>query len=328
VKTKRNKQDQFTESRHPSASRGPGNLNPLNKLDSGFHRNDEGRPPSPYSNFIKHDTRRNPDAPGTGKTPFPGKQEGKNLPQRLQRILAQSGLAPRRQAEELIREGRVRVDGQIVQQLGLKIVSSEHRIEVDGKTLAASETKTYYLFNKPKGVLSTLQDPQGRPTIKDFLTQARIKERLFPVGRLDWDAEGLMLLTNDGELAQHLQHPRFQVPKTYRIKVRGIPSETSLHLLEKGIKLPGGKIHQADQEMVKTGEDRSWLLITIREGENHQIKNMLSAIGHPVLTIKRIALGPLTLGRLAPGELRPLTQKEIQSLKELVPLEPRLKQTD
>jgi 23S rRNA pseudouridine2605 synthase len=199
-------------------------------------------------------------------------------------------------------------------ELGLKIVPSEHRIEVDGKSIASPESKAYYLFNKPPGVLSTLKDPKGRPTIKDFLFQARIKERVFPVGRLDWNAEGLMLLTNDGELAQQLQHPRFQVPKTYRVKIQGIPSETSLRQLEKGIKLPGGKMHRADSETVKTGEDRSWLLITIREGEKHQIKNMLAAIGHPVITIKRIALGPLSIGRLAPGRLRPLTPNEIQIL--------------
>jgi 23S rRNA pseudouridine2605 synthase len=238
-----------------------------------------------------------------------------NLPQRLQRILAQSGLASRRKAESLIREGRVVVDGQVVTKMGLKIVPSEHRIEVSGKCIASPESKAYYLFNKPKGVISTLRDPQGRPTIKDFLTQAQITQRLFPVGRLDWNAEGLMLLTNDGELAQRLQHPRFQVPKTYRIKVQGNPSETSLRQLEKGIKLPGGKMHRADCELLKTGEDRSWLSITIREGEKHQVKNMLAAIGHPVITIKRVAFGPLTLGRLAPGKVRPLTLKEIQTLK-------------
>lgn len=238
-----------------------------------------------------------------------------NPPWRLQRILAQSGLASRRKAEDLIRQGRVIVDGRVVTQLGLKIIPSEHRIEVDGRLLASPESKAYYLFNKPKGVLSTLQDPQGRPTIKDFLSQSRIKERLFPVGRLDWDAEGLMLLTNDGEMAQTLQHPRFQVPKTYRVKIRGIPSLDSLRRLQAGIRLPIGKKHQADWEMVKTGIDRSWLLITIREGEKHQVKNMLAAIGHPVITLKRVALGPLTLGRLAPGEMRSLTTQEIQALK-------------
>ncbi len=140
------------------------------------------------------------------------------------------------------------------------------------------------------------------------------------MGRLDWDAEGLMLLTNDGELAQALQHPKFQVPKSYRIKARGIPSEEALRRLQTGIKLTSGKKHSADWEKIKVGADRAWLLITIREGEKHQVKDMLAAIGHPVLTIKRVAMGPLSLGRLAPGELRPLTPKEVQALKNYAPM--------
>jgi 23S rRNA pseudouridine2605 synthase len=263
---------------------------------------------------IEQDIR--PKAPGpAGKSPTPPKPGAGNPSYRLQRILAQAGVASRRKAEELIREGRVRVDGRIIQQLGEKIVPSEHRIEVDGKPLASPETKVYYLFYKPKGVLSTLQDPQGRPTIKDFLSQAQIRQRVFPVGRLDWDAEGLMLLTNDGGLGQTLQHPKFQVPKTYRVKVKGIPLFDSLRRLQEGTWLPSGKKHRAQWEMVKTGPDRSWLLITIREGENHQVKNMCAAIGHPVMAIKRITLGPLSLGRLAPGKLRPLSSEEIQALK-------------
>ncbi len=243
--------------------------------------------------------------------PAPG-----NLPWRLQRILAHSGLASRRKAEDLIRAGRVRVDGRVVTQLGLKLAPSDHRIEVDGRLITSAESKAYYLFYKPPGVVSTLRDPQGRPTIKDFLSQAQVRERVFPVGRLDWDAEGLMLLTNDGELAQTLQHPKYQVPKTYRVKVRGIPTLDSLRRLQAGTWLPSGKKHQAQWEMVKTGLDRSWLMITIREGEKHQVKNMCAAIGHPVMTIKRVTLGPLSLGRLAPGAIRPLSPKEIQALKD------------
>jgi pseudouridine synthase len=235
--------------------------------------------------------------------------------QRLQLILARSGLASRRGAEEFIRQGRVRVDGRVVRELGLKIAPSRHRIEVDGRPVQSFEKKVYLLFNKPRGVLSTLLDPQGRPTVKDFLSQAGIRERVFPVGRLDWDAEGLMLLTNDGVLAQSLQHPRFQVPKTYRVKVQGVPQPGSLQRLNQGIRLPSGKRHRADWEMIKTGEDRSWLMITIREGEKHQVKDMLAAIGHPVTALKRIALGPLTLGRLAPGEIRPLRPEEVRELK-------------
>jgi 23S rRNA pseudouridine2605 synthase len=239
---------------------------------------------------------------------------------RLQRVLAQAGVASRRKSEDLIRNGRVRVDGRVVTELGLKIDPSTQRIAVDGRPLPISEGKAYYLFYKPKGVLSTLHDPQGRPTLKDFLNRAGIRERIFPVGRLDWDAEGLMLLTNDGDLAQELQHPKYQIPKTYRIKVEGIPDEEALRPLEEGIKLPSGKRHRAAWELLKSGEDRSWLLLTIREGEKHQVKNMMTAIGFPVMAIKRIAMGPLSLGRLAPGEIRPLNAKEIQDLP--IPITP------
>jgi 23S rRNA pseudouridine2605 synthase len=267
---------------------------------------------------IEQDNRRKANVPaGSPDHKEPG---AGTLPWRLQRILAQTGIASRRKAEDLIRAGRVVVDGRVVTQLGLKLLPSDHhRIEVDGKLIASLESKAYYLFYKPKGVVSTLRDPQGRPTIVDYLSQAQIRERVFPVGRLDWDAEGLMLLTNDGDLGQALQHPKFQVPKTYRVKVRGIPALDSLRKLQAGTWLPSGKKHQAQWEMVKTGLDRSWLLITIREGEKHQVKNMCAAIGHPVMAIKRISIGPLSLGRLAPGEIRPLTSIEIQTLKGQVP---------
>ena len=240
---------------------------------------------------------------------------------RLQRLLAQSGLTSRRRGEDLIREGRVKVDGRVVTLLGFKITSDKQRIEVDGRPLPSFENKVYYLFNKPPGVLSTLKDPQGRPTLTDYLGRAQIRERVFPVGRLDWDAEGLVLLTNDGEMAQTLQHPKFQVPKTYRIKVEGLPTDETLDRLVTGVRLPSGKSPRAEWQRIKTGTDRSWLFITIREGEKHQVKNMLAAIGHPVLSIKRVRLGPLELGRLAPGALRPLTLKEIKALKHYFPLD-------
>jgi 23S rRNA pseudouridine2605 synthase len=239
---------------------------------------------------------------------------------RLQRVLAQAGVASRRKSEDLIRNGRVRVNGRVITELGLKVDPANQRIEVDGRPLPSHEGKTYYLFYKPKGVLSTLHDPQGRPTLKDFLNRAGIRERIFPVGRLDWDAEGLMLLTNNGDLAQELQHPKYQIPKTYRIKVEGLPKEEDLRPLEEGIQLPSGKRHRADWKLIKSGEDRSWLLLTIREGEKHQVKNMMAVIGFPVITIKRIGMGPLSLGRLAPGEIRPLNAKEIQDLP--IPITP------
>ncbi|MBI5584518.1 MAG: rRNA pseudouridine synthase [Deltaproteobacteria bacterium] len=238
---------------------------------------------------------------------------------RLQLFLAQAGVASRRKAEGLIQEGRVAVDGKVVDRLGSKVDPERQKVTVDGRQVAMAAEPVYYLFNKPRQVLSTLHDPRGRPGLKDYLDRAGIKERVFPVGRLDWDAEGLILMTNDGALAQVLQHPRFQVPKTYRVKVRGIPTLQSLERLKTGLPIPGGKEHRADVERIKTGADRTWLLITVWEGEKHQVKKMCEAVGHPVITIKREALGPLELGRLPHGEFRPLTAAEVAALKKLVP---------
>jgi 23S rRNA pseudouridine2605 synthase len=244
--------------------------------------------------------------------PIPRRSE-----QRLQRVLAQAGLASRRKAEELIQAGRGAVDGKVVTQMGVKVDPLRQRITVDARPLAIKESRAYYLLHKPRLVLSTLHDPQGRPTLRDYLKGARIRERVFPVGRLDWDADGLILLTNDGRLAQILQHPRFQIPKIYRVKVSGIPTPEALQQLEAGIQFPGGQKHRAEVELLKTGEDRAWLLVTIREGEKHQVKIMLEAVGHLVLTLKRVALGPLKLGRLPVGKIRALTPEEIQSLRQV-----------
>jgi len=238
---------------------------------------------------------------------------------RLQVFLAQAGIASRRKAEALIQEGRVAVDGQVVTRLGSKVDPDRQRVTVDGRQVAIVAEPVYFLFNKPRQVLSTLHDPRGRPGLKDYLDRAGIKERVFPVGRLDWDAEGLILMTNDGTLAQVLQHPRFQVPKTYRIKVRGLPTLQALERLKTGLFIPGGREHRADVERIKTGTDRTWLLITVWEGEKHQVKKMCEAIGHPVITIKRVALGPLELGRLPQGEFRPLTAAEVAALRKLAP---------
>lgn len=236
---------------------------------------------------------------------------------RLQVFLAQAGVASRRKAEGLIQEGRVAVDGQVITKLGSKVDPARQRVTVDSRQVEIVTETVYYLFHKPRQVLSTLHDPRGRPGLKDYLDRAGIKERVFPVGRLDWDAEGLILMTNDGPLAQVLQHPRFQVPKTYRVKVEGLPTLQDLGRLKTGLPIPGGKEHRADVERIKAGPDRTWLLITVWEGEKHQVKKMCEAVGHPVLTIKRVALGPLELGRLPKGEFRPLTAGEIAALKKL-----------
>lgn len=236
------------------------------------------------------------------------------MEERLQKVLAEAGVASRRSAERLILAGRVKVNGQVVQTLGVKADPEADLIEVDGQAIARTEDKVYYLFNKPAGYLTTLKDPQGRPTIAKFL--AELGPRVYPVGRLDGDTEGLLILTNDGELAARLMHPRHHVPKTYRVKVKGIPSEAALMRLVSGeIMLGDRKAAPAEVEVIKTAEDRTWLALTLIEGRHRQVKRMCSTIGHPVLKLKRIAYGPLTLGRLAPGDVRPLKSDEVRALK-------------
>ena len=236
------------------------------------------------------------------------------MQERLQKILARAGVTSRRGAEKLILAGRVKVDGRVVSALGQKADPEVDRIELDGRRIGSAEELVYYIFYKPPGYLTTLSDPRKRPSIEHFLKD--LKFRVYPVGRLDMDAEGLLILTNDGELARRLMHPRFHVPKTYRVKVEGLPNQHALDRLAGGeLKLGDRIAAPADVEVIKKGKDRVWLLITLFEGRRRQIKRMCSQIGHPVLKLKRIAYGPLTLGRLKPGELRRLGKEEIKALK-------------
>jgi len=235
------------------------------------------------------------------------------MEERLQKILARAGVASRRGAEQLIKAGRVRVNGQVVDQLGCRADTAHDRIEVDGQWVGSAEKKQYFLFYKPTGYLTTLNDPRDRPTIARFLEDFPV--RLFPVGRLDRDTEGLLILTNDGELASRLMHPRFHVPKQYRVKVRGHPSADDLERLSSGEMVLGERaVAPAEVEVVKEGKDRTWLLLTLFEGRRRQVRRMCSMIGHPVLKLKRTSYGPLLLGRLKPGEIRPLHPAEVQAL--------------
>ncbi|MGZ8422158.1 MAG: pseudouridine synthase, partial [Nitrospira sp.] len=174
----------------------------------------------------------------------------------------------------------------------------------------------YLMLNKPKNVMSTLDDPGGRDTVKDFLHGVSV--RVFPVGRLDFDSEGLMLLTNNGELAQALLHPRYHVPKTYLIKVKGVLTDAEIGQLQRGVKLEDGMTSPAMVKKVKRAEANSWLEITIREGRKHQVKRMLESVGHMVIKLMRVRMGPLALGHLEPGEFRFLTDREANALRELV----------
>lgn len=235
---------------------------------------------------------------------------------RLQKLIASTGLSSRRKAEMLIASGRVSVNGKVVTELGTKVDPSRDHVKVDGKHLTSAQPFVYLMLNKPKNVMSTLDDPGGRTTVKNFLRGVSV--RVFPVGRLDFDSEGLMLLTNNGDLAQALLHPRYHVPKTYLIKVKGVLSDEEIARLERGVRLEDGMTSPAQVKKVRKVEANSWIEITIREGRKHQVKRMLETVGHPVLKLLRIRMGPLPLGDLASGEFRFLTDTETNALRALV----------
>jgi len=235
---------------------------------------------------------------------------------RLQKLIAGTGLASRRKAEALIAAGRVMVNGRTVTELGTKVDPSKDHVKVDGKHLSAAQPFVYLMLNKPKNVVSTLDDPGGRTTVKDYLRGVSV--RVFPVGRLDFDSEGLMLLTNNGDLAQAMLHPRYHVPKTYLIKVKGVLTDDEIRSLEQGVRLEDGMTGPAQVKKVRKVESNSWLEITIREGRKHQVKRMLEAVGHPVIKLLRIRMGTISLGDLSPGEFRFLTDREANALRRLV----------
>jgi len=235
---------------------------------------------------------------------------------RLQKLIAGTGIASRRKAEELIASGRVTINGHVVKELGTKVDPDRDHVKVDGKHLRAAQPYVYLILNKPRNVMSTLDDPEGRPTVKDFLRGVTV--RVFPVGRLDFDSEGLMLLTNHGDLAQALLHPRYHVPKTYLIKVKGVLDDAKIDALERGVKLEDGLTAPAKVNKVSRAESNSWLEVTIHEGRKHQVKRMIEAVGHSVIKLTRVRMGPLLLGDLASGAYRFLTDREANRLRELV----------
>ncbi|MEW6052460.1 MAG: pseudouridine synthase [Nitrospirota bacterium] len=234
------------------------------------------------------------------------------MEKRLQKILSEMGIASRRKAEELIMEGRVTVNGQMAT-LGTKADAAKDHIKLDGKLLIRPEPKVYLMFHKPKGVVTTLHDPEGRPTVKDFLK--KVKYRVFPVGRLDYDSEGLLLLTNDGDFAHSLLHPSKKIYKTYLVKVKGEPDEAKVQKLRKGIRLLEGVTAPARIKKLRETEHNTWFEMTIYEGKKRQIRRMFMDIKHPVLKLKRIKFGDLSLGDLESGAYRFLTAEEIEKVK-------------
>lgn len=234
--------------------------------------------------------------------------------ERLQKVLARAGFGSRRACELLIAAGRVAVNGDIAV-LGRRVDPTVDVVTVDGVRVSVRNDLVYYLLNKPQKVVTTASDPQGRPTVLDLVP---IEPRVFPVGRLDYETEGLLLLTNDGELANGLIHPSGGVPKTYLAEVVGVPAPAALRRLREGIALEDGVTAPARARVVQEWDDRAAVEITIHEGRNRQVRRMCEAIGHPVQRLVRTRFGPLSDSRLEPGRWRPLRMAEVRALHEAV----------
>jgi pseudouridine synthase len=237
---------------------------------------------------------------------------------RLNKFLSQAGIASRREADRMIAEGRVKVNSKVVFELGHKIDDQKDKVEVDGRKVKKEQALIYLMLNKPKGYLVTLKDPIQRPTVKDLVVA--LKKKVIPVGRLDYDSEGLLLLTNDGELAYRLTHPRYKIRKTYLVKVRGEPNLSKLSKLEKGIFLDGKKTAPAKVLLLEGNPKKSLLKIEIHEGRKREVRRMCEFIGHRVLKLTRIGFAGLKLERLKSGKWRFLKPEEIKKLKKQVRL--------
>jgi len=255
--------------------------------------------------------------------------------ERLQKIIAHAGFASRREAETMIREGRVTVNGRVVTELGSKADAARDHVKVDGKLITHAEPHRYILVYKPREVMTTVDDPQGRKTVIQLVKGVR--ERIYPVGRLDFHSEGLILLTNDGDLAFKVSHPQHGSVKTYHVKVRGVPEERLVDKLQRGITIDGKRTLPCEIARMKTtgrstgrGDDEgnSWFEVRLREGRTQQIRKMFQAIGHPVSKLRRVAIGPISDPKLTPGDWRELTPREVKMLATMQePAKPKARRT-
>jgi 23S rRNA pseudouridine2605 synthase len=237
---------------------------------------------------------------------------------RLQKILSAAGVASRRASEQMILEGRVTVNGETVRELGTKADPARDAIKVDGRRIKTDVTQRYIALYKPKGYVTTRKDPEGRKTVMDLIGKG---EYIYPVGRLDYDSEGLLLMMSDGDLAARLMHPRHEVDKVYEVIVAGVPDAKAIEKLRKGVFIEGGRTSPAAvhvENTVKGARPTTRLTITIHEGRNRQIRRMCSAVGLPVWELRRVRMGPIGLGRLKPGQWRDLTRDEVRRLKSSV----------
>lgn len=232
------------------------------------------------------------------------------MQERLQKILARAGVASRRSSERIILEGRVAVNGQTVRELGSKADPARDEVRVDGVRVRLPGEPVYLVLNKPKGVVTTRSDPEGRATVMGLVPRVA---GLFPVGRLDVTTEGLILLTNDGDFAQRVSHPRYEVPRVYRAKVRGVPDARTLRRLKEGVRVEGERM-AVDAVRVIEADKHAWLELRLHEGKHHEVRRMLEAVGHPVSKLRRVAIGVVTDRGLAPGEFRALSPVEVRVL--------------
>ena len=242
--------------------------------------------------------------------------------ERLQKIISSAGIASRRSAETLITQGRVSVNGRTVTELGTRADPARDDIRVDGRRVKPPARVRYILLNKPRGYITSRADPHRRPTVMDLLSNGGVRDYIYPVGRLDYDSEGLLLLTSDGDLAARLTHPRHEVDREYDVQVRGVPDAHDVKRLARGLVIDGRKTAPAEvtlrQVIEKAGGSQSRLSLTIHEGRNRQVRKMCDAIGHPVVRLRRVRIGPITDARLKPGEFRELTAGEVRRLKAVV----------
>lgn len=239
--------------------------------------------------------------------------------ERLQKIISAAGITSRRHAETLIAQGRVSVNGRTVTELGSKADAAADDIRVDGRRVRQPARRRYLLLNKPRGYITSRSDPQRRPTVMDLLHARGVRDAVYPVGRLDYDSEGLLLLMSDGDLAARLTHPRHQVEREYEVQVRGVPDERQVRRLERGVVIDGRKTAPAQvtlrKVLEKGGGTQALLALTLHEGRNRQVRKMCDAIGHPVVRLRRVRIGPIRDTGLRPGEFRDLTPGEIAALK-------------
>src|SRR3954469_18089358 len=236
--------------------------------------------------------------------------------ERVQKILAHAGVASRRKAETLIESGHVSVNGKVIRELGSKADIEQDLIQVDGRTIRETQEKVYYVLYKPAGCVTTLSDPEDRPTIKTYLEH--VPERVYPVGRLDYDVEGALIVTNDGDLAFSMMHPRFGVRRTYLAKVHGVPTREQIERLLGGVRLEDGRARALEAEVHSRTPKNTWVRVVVTEGRQHLIKRLMEAVGAPVQKLFRADYGGIAVAGMRPGEVREMTKAEVHTLREQV----------